>query len=156
MKDVIIPPAFFSGLPVLCIDASSMIYHLKTGLLGTLAAESRLISTERVIREVGWPHLPVESFTVDDESVSNDESLLILAEREEVPVVSEDKEILEQARDRGREHYNTLMMLNYLYMKGRVSPEEYPEYLSRLIDCSRYSREVLAYGRTVFELIQGL
>lgn len=151
-----IPSSFISGIPILCIDASSMIYHLKIGLLGSLAAEVRLISTEQVIAEVGWPHLPVKSYLLEDEGLSNDESLLFLARREGFPLLSEDKEILENARDEGMEHYNTLMMLNYLFMKKRITVDEYPEYLERLKDCSHYSQYVLDYGKAVFSLILNL
>jgi len=143
-----IPSSFPGGLSRLCIDASSMIYHIRTGLLGSLAAEMELLSTPGVIEEVGWPHLPVTPVDVGAAS-SNDESLLILARREGVPLCSEDKEILEAAREVGMEHYNTLMMLNYLLLKGRVKPEEYPEYLERLKECSHYSDAVLAYGLQV-------
>lgn len=149
-----IPPSFHSGIPALCIDASSIIYHLKTGLLGSLAAEVRLVSTPQVVAETGWPHLPVEALSVaQSENMTNDESLLVLAGRENLPVLSEDREILESAREEGREYYNTLMMLNYLLLKGRVLPEEYGEYLRRLKDCSHYNQEVLSFGRSVYESI---
>ena len=144
-----IPPSFFSGLDRICIDASSMIYHLKIGLLGSLAAELELISTPQVIEEVGWPHLPVTPAAVEGE-MTNDESLIALTRRENLPVLSEDKEILEAVREEGREYYNTLMMLNFLLLRRRVQPEEYPGYLARLKECAHYSDEVLAYGQRVF------
>jgi hypothetical protein len=150
---MMIPPSFLSGLDRLCIDASSMIYHLKTGILGSLAAEVHLISTPQVIAEVGWPHLPVTSMALADTPISNDASLLILARREGVPLLSEDREILETAGKEGMEYYNTLMMLNYLLLKKRILPADYPEYLERLKECSRYSQKVLDYGRRVYEEI---
>jgi hypothetical protein len=156
MKQPEIPDAFLKGISALCIDASSMIYHLKTGLLGSLAAEVRLISTKQVIAEVGWPHLPVTSYMLEEEATSNDESLLFLARREGLPLLSEDKEILKNARDEGMDYYNTLMMLNYLFMKKRITAEEYPEYLERLKDCSHYSQAILDYGDAVYFLISNL
>ena len=147
-----IPPSFYTGLNRICIDASSVIYHLRTGLLGSLAAEVELVSTPQVIAEVGWPRLPVRPLELDPgyEDVTNDESLLILARREKLPVLSEDKEILESCRDEAREHYNTLMMLNFLLLRGRVPAEEYPEYLERLKECAHYSPQVMDYGRDVY------
>ncbi|MDC7232144.1 MAG: hypothetical protein PQJ58_02840 [Spirochaetales bacterium] len=153
MKDPEIPRSFREGIPVLCIDASSMIYHLKIGLLGSLAAEVRLLSTPQVFEEVLWPHLPIEPIALEEEGVSNDDSLLLLARREGIPLVSEDKEILMNAREEGLEYYNSLMMLNYLFLKGRVTLQDYPEYLDRLMECSRYSADVLAYGKAVYTLI---
>lgn len=153
MKEPHIPEAFFNGISALCIDASSIIYLLKIGLLGSLAAEVHLVSPAQVIAEVGWPHLPVISNIMDEEGISNDESLLFLARREGLPLLSEDKEILENARDEGMDHYNTLMMLNYLLLKNRINLEEYPEYLVRLKDCSHYSQAVLDYGAAVHSQI---
>ena len=155
-----IPPSFYSGLERICIDASSMIYHLKTGLLGSLAAEIELVSTPQVIAEVGWPHLPVRPFDLnlkEDEDLTNDESLLLLARRENLPVLSEDKEILESCRKEGREHYNTLMMLNFLLLRRRIKRDEYPEYLKRLKDCAHYSERVLEYGQKLsLEILEDL
>jgi len=159
-ENTMIPSSFITGIDCLCIDASSMIYHLKIGLLGSLAAEITLISTPGVIKEVGWPHLPVTSRDISTGTYTNDESLVILASREKVPVLSEDKEILTRAGELGLEYYNTLMMLNYLLLKGRVMPEEYPEYLTRLIECSHYSDAVLSTGHAVhaevLEIIESL
>ncbi|OQY31905.1 MAG: hypothetical protein B6241_12770 [Spirochaetaceae bacterium 4572_59] len=53
----------------------------------------------------------------------------------------------------GLEYYNTLMMLNYLLLKKRISPEDYPEYLNRLKDCSRYSEKVMARGALVYDSV---
>ncbi|QEN06943.1 hypothetical protein EXM22_02650 [Oceanispirochaeta crateris] len=150
---MMIPQNFLSGIDCLCIDASSMIYHLKVGLLGSLAAEVSLISTPQVIDEVRWPHLPVKPLALKDNNVTNDESLLILARREGVALLSEDREILTSARDEGIDYYNTLMMINYLLLKGRITAEEYPVYLARLKECCRYSEKVLEYGRLVQEEI---
>ena len=150
-----IPPQFYSAIPVLVIDASSIIYLLKIGLLGSLAAEVRLVSTPQVIEETGWPHLPVEGIPIDDFDVSNDESLIVLAAKISCPVLSEDYEILKSAAEKGWDYYNTLMILNYLLMKGRISAAEYPRYLERLKECAHYSEKVLAQGALVYQEILG-
>ena len=147
-----IPPEFFKGLDELCIDASSMIYLLKIGLLGSLAAEVELVSPPGVIAETDWPHLPVRAIGIDEEEngpFTNDESLVILARERNCPVLSEDYEVLMDARDSGLDYYNTLMMLNYLLLKGRIGRDEYPGYLGRLKECSHYSQMVLDEGALV-------
>jgi len=149
-----VPEAFREGLEELCIDASSIIYLLKIGLLGSLAAEVRLVSTPQVIRETGWPHLPVEEAEVDAEGLTNDETLLALAEKLRRPVLSEDYEILQGAGEAGLAYYNTLMMLNYLYWTGRVAEDEYPEYLARLKESAHYSDAVLATGDEVYRSLR--
>jgi hypothetical protein len=145
-----IPVQFHNGIPEIAIDASSMIYLLKIGLLGSLAAEVRLLSTPQVIKETGWPHLPVQAVEVEDETISNDDSLVLLGERKNIPVLSEDYEILMNAKGLGLDYYNSLMMINYLLFKRRIVPEEYQEYLGRLRGCAHYSREILSQGRLVY------
>lgn len=150
--------SFLKGFPELCIDASSMIYLLKIGLLGSLGAEVRLVSTPQVIKETGWPHLPVTAALPDpslygEGDVTNDDSLVLLAETRKSPVLSEDYELLMNAQEAGLEYYNTLMILNYLLLKKRILPEEYPEYLKRLKECSHYSEKVMARGALVHESV---
>ncbi len=149
-----IPYSFLTGISTLCIDACSIIYHLRTGILGSLAAEVTLVSTTPVIEEVGWPHLPVEPFPVENEDETNDRNLFLLAREQKIPLLTEDLELIKKARREGMEHYNTLMMLNYLYLRKRVGEEEYPEYLERLTSYARYSDEVMEYGEKVFILIK--
>ena len=147
-----IPEKFLCGLNALCIDASSMIYLLKTGLLGSLAAEVNLMAPPGVIAETQWPHLPVEPVKLSNEDstdYTNDQSLVVLARERNVPVLSEDYEVLTDARESGLDYYNTLMMLNYLLLKGRISREEYPLYLERLKECAHYSDGVLSEGELV-------
>ena len=152
-----IPPLFLQGLTELSVDASSLIYLLKTGLLGSLAAEVELLSTPQVIKETEWPHLPVRAVDVlqdeDGEPVSNDESVVVLAQRRKIPVLSEDYEVLMHAGSLGLEYYNTLMILNYLLLKKRITPDEYPEYLERLKNCSHYSVKIMEQGALVHDAV---
>ncbi|MDA3810370.1 MAG: hypothetical protein PF518_08585 [Spirochaetaceae bacterium] len=149
-----IPDEFIKGINAIVIDASSLIYHLKVGILGFLAAEMILISSEQVIEEVGWPHLPVMGFTLDNSTLTNDETIVELAKLKKLPVLSEDKEVLLNAKNHGLSYYNSLMMLNYLLLKKRISLLEYPEYLHRLIDISHYSEDILEYGNRIKNVIE--
>ena len=153
-QDEIIPMEFIHGIRELSIDASSMIYLLKTGLLGSLAAEVNLVTTEPVFKEVGWHRLPVKIIEINCEGLTNDQSLLVLAELRKNSVLSEDLEILQNAGDSGMDYYNTLMMLNYLLLKGRVKEVEYSEYLERIKVISHYSSAVLNYGQKVYKAIK--
>ncbi len=151
-----IPPSFLSGLNELSVDASSIIYLLKTGLLGSLAAEVKLVCTPSVAAETQWPHLPVEQIPLDyreDEKPANDETVVILAQKRGIPVLSEDYEVLRDAGKKGLEYFNTLMMLNYLLLKKRITKDEYPEYLERLKNCSHYSKAVLDKGALVHKAV---
>lgn len=128
------------------IDASSIIYLLKTGVLGTAASAIHFYASPQVIDEVGWPSLPVRSVVPKGDFSSNDESVLILAEELGVPVISEDKKILLAARERGIPFYNAAMVLNYLLKIEKINITQYDEFFSELVKVARYSRDVIEYA----------
>jgi len=144
----------FESLKEAAIDACSLIYLIKAGLLGTLGAAISLISVEEVIDETGWHHLPVESVESNKSIFANDKKLIDLAITRQLPLISDDKEVLEAAYDNGLPHYNSLMILNYLYFINRVSEEDYSEYESRIIEAARYTPIVVNYSRDVFHRIK--
>ncbi len=150
----IIPAEFISGIKEVSIDASSMIYLLKIGLLGSFAAEVRLVTTKPVYDEVQWPKLPVEIIEIDFEGLTNDQSLLALTEKRKNSILSEDLEILQYAEKSGWNYYNTLMMLNYLLLKGRLLESEYNKYLFRIVEISHYSKKILDYGEIVHAAVR--
>lgn len=149
-----LPDEFISGIKEISIDASSIIYMLKTGILGYVSAEIELLACQGIIEEVGWPRLPVNVVEMPEDAMTNDDSVIAVADRRKVPLLSEDLEILQEAREREIPHFNTLMILNYLLLKGRISPDEYPEYLGRLREISRYSDEILEYGSAIRDLVE--
>lgn len=148
-----LPEEFTRGMKAISIDASSIIYFLKTGILGYVAAEIELFSSQGVNDEVGWPRLPLTLVPVPEE-MSNDASVLYVAETRGIPVLSEDREVLKEAEERNLPFYNALMILNYLLLKGRIGTGEYDEYLDRLKEISRYSREILEYGDSIRKLVE--
>lgn len=153
-KPVKLPEEFISGIKELSIDASSIIYLLKVGILGSVAAEISLISPQQIIEEVGWPHLPVNPVPIDNSEMTNDETVVELARLRKISVLSEDREVLDNARISGLKYYNTLMILNYLLLKKRIPQEEYPVYLARLIEISHYGRDILEYGESIKKLVE--
>ncbi len=152
-KKIVLPGEFLKGIKIIVIDASGIIYLLKTGLLGSLAAEIQLITTTPVFDEVGWPRLPVEQVEIECSGITNDQSLIKLAVERDLPVLSEDLEVLTCARKQALSYYNSLMMLNYLLLKERVSVSEYTDYLTRLKKISHYGDDILDYGTRIFKLI---
>jgi len=149
-----LPELFLSGITEISVDASSLIYMLKIGVLGYAAAEITFFANPCIIEEVGWPHLPVTECSLDREEMENDDTVIALADREKIPLMSEDLEILKKAGEKGIPFFNTLMILNYLLLKGRVSSEDYNVFLDRLIEISHYSSEVLLYGEAIRKLVQ--
>ncbi|MBN2656947.1 MAG: hypothetical protein JXR86_07785 [Spirochaetales bacterium] len=148
-----LPDLFLAGIKELSIDASSIIYMLKTGILGYAAAEIKFYACPCILEEVGWPRLPVIEVPEQQDVVSNDDTVIAVAEAKRIPLLSEDLAILKEASERGIPHFNTLMILNYLLLKKRITPDDYRVYQARLKEISRYSSEVLEYGEAFRKLI---
>lgn|GEM_PF-2134279 len=146
------------------VDTSSLIYCLKVGILGMLAARVRLETVQPVLEELRWPKgaLPVHTHPVlsregSGEAPSVDALLLQWAVSEQLPLLSEDRELLEEADNAGLAVYRTGMMLELLVLRNRTVREEYPEYLSRLRDVAGYNettyRELDELHRTILRKI---
>ncbi|MBB6478584.1 hypothetical protein [Spirochaeta isovalerica] len=149
-----LPDLFISGIEELSIDASSIIYMLKIGIFGYAAAEITFFACPCILEEVGWPGLPVNIVPEPQEIMTNDETVLYVSRQKNIPLMSEDLEILAEADKKSIPYFNTLMILNYLLLRGRVTRKEYPEYYERLKEISRYSREVLDYGEKIRILVE--
>lgn len=149
-----LPVEFKDGIEALSLDASSIIYLLKVGLLGSVAAEIRLVASKGIMEEVDWPHLPIEVFPIENQALTNDQSVVALAVERGISVLSEDSEVLADAREHNLYYYNSLMILNYLLLKKRFSLVEYSVYLKRLKGIAHYSGDVLAYGASIKKLVE--
>lgn len=158
-----------AGLERAAVDASSIIYMLKAGFFGYVAAELTLYTVGPVAREVGWPELPVriadlrrggevpwtpETIDVAEAFVGrgkhgNDELLLELGAARGLPVVSEDRRVHERAEELGLAHYNAPLMLALASARGRIDEDARAEYFAELSRIGRYGTGVLAFARAV-------
>jgi hypothetical protein len=148
----------FPGIQRCAVDASSMIYMLKAGFLGYTGAAIELITVPPVFKEVGWPKLPVKIYPLSedmDANASNDFTLILLAKELNIAVLSEDKKLLNEAGNLGLCYYNSLMVLVYLRMIGKVNENQYHEFRTRLIAAARYSAEVIQYADDLHRAIKG-
>ena len=165
----------FDRLTEVALDASSIIYMLKAGFLGLLGHTIRLVTIEAIREETGWTHpqLVVRPEPSGDRTdrgsaggadwdaalggdrerfvASNDERLLRFASASGLPVVSDDRELLQAAARRGMDHYNSLMMLLFLRYRERIDEEWYEEAYGHLMREGRYSSEVLSRFRSFCE-----
>lgn len=134
------------------IDASSIIYLLKAGILGYLAVEVELHTVAPVMRETGWRGLPVSVDAYEPDScapVTPDDQLLSFTVANRLPLISEDRKLLHRAEAAGLTYYNALLMLDLLVLRGRFSEEEYRTYRERLVSIGRYGADVLSTENTV-------
>jgi len=158
-----------AGLERAAVDASSIIYMLKAGFFGYVAAELSLYTVGPVAREVGWPELPVriadlrrggevpwtrETIDMAEAFVGrgkhgNDELLLELAASRGLPVVSEDHRVHERAAALGLAHYNAPLMLALASARGRIDDHARAEYFEELARIGHYGADVLVFARAV-------
>ncbi len=126
---------------------------LKAGFLGLLGHTIRLLTIDAIRDETGWqpPEVEIRPEPALDcggpgpgaDEPSNDERLLRFAVAFGLPVISEDRGLLEEAGRRGLDYYNSLMMLLLLRYRGRIDEDWYTEARNRLVSIGRYSDEVL-------------
>ncbi len=144
----------FDGLRGAAVDASSIIYMVKAGFFGLLGHTIRLLTIEPILKETGWKGLDIEIIATtpsesDDERVDNDTRLFDFAGRQALPLISDDRELLERAAEAGMEHYNSLMMLLFLKYRGRIDDEWFHESLGHLLSLGRYGDDVLRRFETI-------
>jgi hypothetical protein len=138
------------------IDASSIIYMLKVGILDRLSFVVDLMTPPEVIAETGWPRLPLRTVPVAANRAGDtpragtpDDLVLALAEERGVALVSEDRELLMRAEERDVPYFNSLMMLLLLSDRGRCDLGEYRVVRRRLEEIGHYSEWVLVFADEV-------
>ena len=146
----------FNTLHEAFIDASSLIYMRKAGFLQQLQESLRLYSIPEVVDEAGMSAKDFRLENCRDKHLSNDRKLLCCALERGIPLISEDRKLLMQAKQVNLPHYNSLMMLNFLLLKQIINPEEYEACRLSLRRYARYSDTIWSYGETVYHRIRAV
>lgn len=134
-------PEQLNNLHRAIIDSSSIIYLHKIGQFGNLCRIINLVTIPEVIKECGetLQECGLEVVVFDSRVTDGvDERILAGASRLHLPVISDDGQMLFKAKQRGHLHYNTLMMVCYLYYKGVLDNNSVEETLKRLYDIAWY------------------
>ena len=143
----------FSCIDGVIIDASSIIYMHKAGYLKKLSKEIKLYSIQEVMGEAGISfEVEILEFLPTD-NLSNDNKLVLTAEKNSLPVISEDKKVLMHIKKAELYYFNSLMMLAFLLFRGSISIDEYKRYLYKLEKIARYSDYVWNYGDALVKVI---
>lgn len=144
----------FDRLDTSFIDASSMIYLKRINLLGCLSNNLKLFSINEILNETGFNNPAIEIYKHDiNENTSNDEKLVICSIREKLPIITEDKKVLNLAKKAKIEYYNSLMILNYLLYKDFINVLQYDLNYNHLIGYAWYSKKVIEYGKLIYKKI---
>jgi hypothetical protein len=136
----------FDRLETALIDSSSIIYMDKAGFLSALLRQLTLITIAEVNKETGIDGYPIRIISHDFEDMPTDNKIVRCAERNHLPVISEDHKLLRSCDVLAIEYYNALMMLNLLLYKKRVDLPAFENFLEGLLHIAHYSDRVRQYG----------
>ena len=145
----------FDHLHRALIDASSIIYMMKAGYFDRVRESLELHSPERIIAETGYRDLRIRPIREDNRLQSADESLVQRAILLKWPVITEDGGIIRQLAKQSLPYFNALMMLEFLFFRHLISPEEYSSYLEKLLQHAWYGPEIVSFGEAVHQTLKG-
>jgi hypothetical protein len=129
------------------VDSSSLILMHTAGFL-TYVEELMAVETVRgVIREVGPLEPDVTVVPAPDETLTVDEQVAEIARRDNCPVITEDREILERADEWDVVACNALVMLEYVLLRQRITLVEWDACRKRLLACANYHPRVVHAGQ---------
>ena len=144
----------FKELKKALIDASSIIYAYKVGIIDLLQASLELVTTPDVVAETGKDAEGITLIHCSDTAGSVDERLIYCALRNNLPVISEDKKILSKLKQTHLPYFNMLMMLNYLRYIDAIDEDQYSHYYTLLQKIAWYSPKIWYYGNSVRNIIE--
>ncbi len=142
----------FDSLHCALIDASSIIYIQKAGFFDELAEAVPLFSIAEILTEASISDRRIQLIETVCEAQSNDARLICCALRNRLPVISEDKKILQALKRKNSPHFNALMMLNFLWYRQRVSVVDYLKFKNALKKIAWYRPQIWEFGERIFHL----
>jgi hypothetical protein len=126
----------------------------KAGYFDYVADSLELYSPKRIIEETGYQNLNIHILAFDEKALSPDESLFQCAVRSKWPVVTEDLGIIRQLARQQTRYFNALMMLEFVFFKALICPEEYAKHLQKLLAHAWYSSEIVEFGEIVHQMLE--
>jgi hypothetical protein len=140
------------------IDTSSLIYLSKIELLHTTALALHLMTVPKVVKAFGslsdfQPIKLIDLKKIDKKNEELDSYLVEIAKNLQLPIVSEDKKMLMQAKRSGLAFFNTLMIMNFLIFKKVINQTEYQAALVRLREEAYYDEAIFEYGKKIYEKV---
>ncbi len=129
----------FEMLERAVIDACSMIYLNRIELLDKLAHEIELFVPLMVFSETGFKnHLGLKIEPVESR-FAPDQQLIHLAILLNCPVISDDGQVLRIAENRELEYFNSLIMLFFLYFRGKINRNTLLTKRAELLEFAYYA-----------------
>ena len=145
--------AELSSLPGGVADTSTLIYLERLRLLQLAAQSLRLVVIPQVVREFGTQ--PKGDLAVIEAPPGPaDQVVWQMAAALRLPVLTEDRGIIQKARKAGLPYYNALMVVLALHLQGFLNAKDCREALNQLPGFARYSPRVVAVGEAVWAAIR--
>ncbi len=139
----------FERLRTLLIDASSIIYTVKAGCFEDLADCLDLYCPARILEEAGYQDLKIRPLIIGQPALSADESLVWWARRLNWPVLTEDLGVIRQLAKQRTPYFNALIMLEFLFFKSQIGPDQYADCLRRLLENAWYGPNIVRFGEVL-------
>ena len=140
-------------LKTVVVDACSLIYLDRLQMLENLASHIKLTTLPCIVAESRLSDPPVNFIDDHNDKLNNDQRIYALAEKFNLPLLSEDGDLLRKAKNADRPHYNTLMMLILLFAQNSLSSSELRRAGSSLRSFARYQPTVWQYAETLLRKI---
>ncbi len=133
-------------------DSSSLILCDKAGFLQLLSRNLRLHLVPGVLAETGFEARHLERLeTLSGYSEPETDRAVTRAARETgLPLLSDDRAMLEHHARAGGRFYNAVMALAALFARGAVSVEAFEDFRDALYRHCRYSPQVRAFADGVY------
>ena len=142
--------AQFSSLKEAFIDTSSLLYMEKSSFLPLVAEEITLRVVPGVCLEYGPGYLPcIIYYNPQSTAGSTDMTIHAACLETGLPLISEDKRLLNRTARAGLPYFNSLMMLIFLVYKGAVTDDKFLFYYGRLNEIARYKNTIWEFGAAV-------
>ena len=138
-----------ADLKAVAVDACSLIYLDRVQMLESLAAQVKLITLPCIVAESRLSDPPVTLIIDPNDNLNNDQRLYALAEKLNLPLLSDDGDLLRKADKADRPHYNTLMMLILLFTKNALSESELRQACSSLKSFAHYQPTIWQYAEAL-------
>ncbi len=146
--------AQFRTLREALIDASSLIYLSGLNLLERVSDEVNLFTLPEMLAEARIDDKITATINSPGGAMSNDQKLIACAKKHRLPVISDDKSILLSMKRYRLPYFNSLMMINFLYYRKRISASESKHYFRQLEHIAWYGDDVWQYGLQLFSRLK--
>ncbi len=130
-------------------DSSSLILAEKAGFLPLLCREVRLVVVPGVLAETGFASNVFRTLEGYDETPT-DAAVVRAARETSLPLLSDDRSMLEQAHIAGMRYYNAIMALTLLLARGALTPDAFERFRGELYRHCRYSTQVRRFAESLY------